>query len=396
MTDWRAADECTHPANGSVAPAGDIRHNDVLPMSRSPSPDVRFGVGVDARPSPQDTDGRAAAAGDSVSVIIPALNAAGYIRRAIESVLRQTVRPREIIVVDDGSTDDTAALVSQYGSVATCLRQPHKGLSMARNDGVECSTSDWVAFLDADDEWLPSKLERQLSILGRYPGLRWCSCHRRDIGPGPPGDAASPAHLLALLAARPALPLVTAMSAGLSVAPSGILVQRRVLRESGGFDPRLCYSQDRDLWLRIALHHPWIGYSPEVGLLYHSDTPDSLMKRYRERTEALGVVCRHLEIWRDAGNPSFQELGQQLIVDYLVRAASAEVSVDALTRAQAIRLAGLSLPARLLLASLAVLPARLARKVGSRLPLRPRRQSVIPAPPAALQEPCRPSSMEAC
>ncbi len=360
-------------------------------MSRSRSPDVYLGAGGDTRPSPRGT----APAGDSVSVVIPAMNAAGYIRRAIESVLRQTVHPREIIVVDDGSTDTTVALVSEYGSAATCLRQAHKGLSAARNEGVERSAADWIAFLDADDEWLPTKLERQLAILGRYPGLRWCSCHRRDIGPGQATDPASPASLLALLAERPVLPLVMVMAAGLSVAPSGIVVRRSLLRESGGFDPSLCYSQDRDLWLRIALHHPWIGYSPEVGLHYHSDTPDSLMKRYRERTEALGVVCRHLEIWRDAGNHSFQELGQQLIVDYLVRAASAEVSLDATTRAQAVRLAGLSLSERLLLASLAVLPPRLARKLGSWMRTRPRRESGIPPPPPVLQELGRAKSTEA-
>jgi glycosyl transferase family 2 len=364
-------------------------------MSRSRSPDVRLGAGGDVRLSARGADTTGGPAGDSVSVVIPALNAAGYIRRAIESVLRQTVRPREIIVVDDGSTDNTVALISEYGSAATCLCQRHRGLSVARNEGVGRSAADWIAFLDADDEWLPDKLERQLAILGRYPGLRWCSCHRRDIGPEQPTAPASPADLLALLAERPVLPLLTVMAAGLSVAPSGVVVRRSVLRENGGFDPRLCYSQDRDLWLRIALHHPWIGYSPEVGLHYHSDTPDSLMKRYRERTEALGVVCRHLEIWRDAGNHSFQELGQQLIVDYLVRAASAEVSLDAATRAQAIRLAGLSLPERLLLASLGVLPGRLARKLGSRLPARPRRQPPIPAPPPVLQDPSRTSSREA-
>jgi hypothetical protein len=255
--------------------------------------------------------------------------------------------------------------------------------------------SDWIAFLDADDEWAPTKLEHQLTILGNYPGLRWCSCHRRDVGAGQSADSAPCAALLALLAERPILPLVTAMAARLSVAPSGIVVQRNLLRESGGFDPSLRYSQDRDLWLRIALQHPWIGYSPEVGLHYHSDTPDSLMKRHRERTEALGVVCRHLEIWEAAGDQSFQELGHQLVVDYLIRAASGEVCLDAATRARAMRLARLSLPERLLLASVGVLPAPLARKVGSGLATRPRRQPEIPAPPPGLQEPSRACSTEA-
>jgi glycosyltransferase involved in cell wall biosynthesis len=275
------------------------------------------------------------------------------------------------------------------------VRQANKGLSVARNEGVARSASDWVAFLDADDEWVPTKLERQLAILGDYPGLRWCSCHRRDVGGGrSTAPAPSPA-LLAFLAEHPVLPLVTVMASGLSVAPSGILVHRGVLREHGGFDPSLRYSQDRDLWLRIALRDPWIGYSPEVGLHYHSDTPDSLMKRYRERTEALGVVCRHLEAWSAAGDHSFQQVGHQLVVDYLIRAASGEVGLDDETRARATRLARLSLPERFLLASLGVLPAPLARKVGSGLATRPRRWPEIPVPPPGLQDPGRACSTEA-
>jgi glycosyltransferase involved in cell wall biosynthesis len=363
-------------------------------MSPSPRSDAHPGARADDRPSSGGAGGHGIHAGGGVSAVIPAWNAAGYIRRAIESVLRQTVRPREIIVVDDGSTDNTAEIVAEYGSAATCLRQAHKGLSVARNEGVARSVSDWVAFLDADDEWLPTKLERQLAILGDYPALRWCSCHRKDVGVGGRTDFARSPAMLALLAERPILPLVAAMAAGLSVAPSGIMVRRALLRESGGFDPSLRYSQDRDLWLRIARHHPWIGYSSEVGVHYHFDTPDSLMKRIRDRTEALGVVCRHLESWRAAGDDTFRELGRRLIVEYLIRSACGEVSLEAATRARAKHLARLSRPERFLLASLAVLPAPLARKVGSRLARGPTRQAV-PPPPPEMQESSRVLSRDA-
>jgi glycosyltransferase involved in cell wall biosynthesis len=330
----------------------------------------------------------------SVSVVIPAWNAASYLRRAIESVLRQTVRPREIIVVDDGSTDNTAAIAAEYASGVTCLRQAHQGLSVARNEGVTRSASDWVAFLDADDEWLPTKLERQLAILRDYPGLRWCSCHRKDVGLARETDSTGSASVLALLAKRPILPLVELMAAGLSVAPSGIVVERDVLRESGGFDPSLCYSQDRDLWLRIARHYPWIGYSPEVGVHYHCDTPDSLMKRIRDRTEALSVVCRHLETWTAAGDDTFHDVGRRLIVEYLIRSACGEVSVDAATQARAKHLVRLSRPERFLLASLAALPIPLARKVGSRMARRPRRRQTVPPPPPEMQDSGRAASRD--
>jgi glycosyltransferase involved in cell wall biosynthesis len=358
-------------------------------MSPKASSDAHVGAGADDPLSSRSAGRRGIPADAAVSVVIPAWNAADYLRRAIESVLRQTVRPRQIIVVDDGSTDNTAALVADYGSAATCFQQAHQGLSVARNEGVARSASDWVAFLDADDEWLPTKLERQLAILGDYPALHWCSCHRKDVGVGRRTDFARSASMLALLYERPILPLVAAMAAGLSVAPSGIVAHRALLRESGGFDPSLCYSQDRDLWLRIARHHPWIGYSPEVGVHYHFDTPDSLMKRIRDRTEALDVVCRHLETWRAAGDDAFHELGRRLIVEYLIRSASGEVSIDAATQDRAKHLARLSLPERFLLASLAVLPAPLARKVGSRLARRPRRRQAVPRPPPEMQESSR-------
>jgi glycosyltransferase involved in cell wall biosynthesis len=359
-------------------------------MSRS---DAHIGAVADERLS-SGGGGRDAPDAGALSVVIPAWNAAAYLRRAIESVLRQTARPREIIVVDDGSTDDTAAIAAEYASAVTCVRQAHQGLSVARNEGVARSRSDWVAFLDADDEWLPTKLERQLAILRGYPGLRWCSCHRRDVGLGVEDFAVS-ASTLALLAQRPILPLVAVMAAGLSVAPSGIVVARTVLRDSGGFDPSLCYSQDRDLWLRVARHHPWIGYSPEVGVHYHCDTPDSLMKRIRDRTEALGVVCHHLETWTAAGNDTFRDVGRRLVVEYLIRSACGIVSVDAATRARAKQLVRLSFHERALLASLSLLPTRLARKVGSGLAEWPRRPPDVPVPPPGLQEASRGYSTEA-
>jgi glycosyltransferase involved in cell wall biosynthesis len=352
-------------------------------MSRSEAP---IGAPADDRPSSTRAAGRSDSALGTVSVVIPAWNAGGYLRRAVESVLRQTVRPREIVVVDDGSTDNTAAIAADYASSVTCVRQAHQGLSVARNEGVARSRSDWVAFLDADDEWLPTKLERQLAILGDYPALRWCSCHRKDVGLAREPDFAASPSMLALVAKRPILPLLVVMAAGLSVAPSGIVLDHSLLRESGGFDPALCYSQDRDLWLRIARHHPWIGYAPEVGVHYHCDTPDSLMKRIRDRTEALGVVCRHLETWPAAGNDSFHALGRRLVVEYLIRSASREVSVDAATQARARRLARLSGPERFLLASLAALPAPLARRVGSRMAWRPPRRQTVPPPPPEMRE----------
>ena len=107
-----------------------------------------------------------------VSVIIPAYRAATTIRRAIESVLQQTQTAAEIIVVDDGSPDELASVVERsYGTQVTLLRKANGGAASARNAGIDRSTGDYVAFLDADDYWEADKLALQLAVFDRYRAL---------------------------------------------------------------------------------------------------------------------------------------------------------------------------------------------------------------------------------
>ena len=109
----------------------------------------------------------------TVSAVIPAYNAGKYVGRAIESVLAQTHKADEIIVVNDGSSDDTAEVVERFGGAVRFIRQENAGASVARNTGIEAATSEWIAFLDADDEWLPNKLKLQTEHLERNPKLVW-------------------------------------------------------------------------------------------------------------------------------------------------------------------------------------------------------------------------------
>jgi glycosyltransferase involved in cell wall biosynthesis len=107
----------------------------------------------------------------AVSVVIPAYNAAGTVQQAIASVLAQTFDDFELLVVDDGSTDDTGAVVRAINdSRIRLLTQPNGGAAAARNAGIACATGAWVAFLDADDLWLPMKLGRQLARMRPEPG----------------------------------------------------------------------------------------------------------------------------------------------------------------------------------------------------------------------------------
>lgn len=104
-----------------------------------------------------------------ISVVIPSYNAAKYIHRALESVFSQSLLPQETIVIDDGSTDDTATVVKSYGSDVTYHYQSNQGVSVARNSGIAIARSEVIAFLDADDYWPTDKLERQLKLLQENP-----------------------------------------------------------------------------------------------------------------------------------------------------------------------------------------------------------------------------------
>src|ERR1700687_5608941 len=100
----------------------------------------------------------------SVTAIIPVYNGAALIRRSIESVLSQTHPADELIVVDDGSTDETSTIIRSYGAKVRHLYQPNSGVAAARNNGVKQASSQWIAFLDHDDEWLPDKLEPPIAF----------------------------------------------------------------------------------------------------------------------------------------------------------------------------------------------------------------------------------------
>ncbi len=113
----------------------------------------------------------------TVSVVIPAFNAEKYLEASIDSVLGQTVRAHEIVVVDDGSTDRTADIVGSYGEPVRCHRQSNHGVGHACNQGARLSTGDFLAFQAADDLWVPEKLERQLEAFRLQPGLDMVFAH---------------------------------------------------------------------------------------------------------------------------------------------------------------------------------------------------------------------------
>jgi glycosyltransferase involved in cell wall biosynthesis len=190
-----------------------------------------------------------------VSVIIPAFNAAGVIGETLESVRNQTFQNFEAIIVDDGSTDDTAAIARRFCETDprfTFVTQANAGASVARNTGILRARGEWIALLDHDDVWFPQKLERQLA-LGRedtranflftnfylWDGQRDLRLMYPDDRSFPEGDT------------------IRRLIFSFTYLPSTVMVRRQTLLEANLFDPELLMSQDWDMWLRIAERGIW-------------------------------------------------------------------------------------------------------------------------------------------
>jgi glycosyltransferase involved in cell wall biosynthesis len=182
----------------------------------------------------------------TVSVVIPAYNAARFIEAAVDSVLAQSFQDIEVLVVDDGSTDETEALVSRYGSKIRYLRQNNGGVAAARNRGIEESDGRYVAFLDSDDAWLPKKLEHQITALERARECRACYS----------AIAVCTESLIPLTIQRSwrrGSALQDLLLLGNVIgSPSSVLCDRRLFSAIGSFDPNLSQCADWDMWVRMA------------------------------------------------------------------------------------------------------------------------------------------------
>ncbi len=183
-----------------------------------------------------------------VSVVIPAWNSAGTLPRAIDSVLAQTWEPREIIVVDDGGTDATPALLAGYGERVRVFSQANGGPASARNRGLSEARGQYVAFLDADDHWLPEKLERQVALLDARPDIGFCSTATRVVDTRGEWVRDWPCSSTA----APLLETLFMHGSAVSGSTSGVLARRQLLLEAGGFDAGLRGFEDPDLWIRLA------------------------------------------------------------------------------------------------------------------------------------------------
>ncbi len=217
-----------------------------------------------------------------VAVIIPTYNRATLLVRAISSVFGQTFRDFELVAVDDGSTDGTCDLpvFKDKDPRIHYLRFPeNRGVSAARNAGVRATGAPWLAFLDSDDEWFPSKLEKQMKWIEQNKEFLICQTQelwiRRGVRVNPPksheklsGD------------------LFAASLDRCMITPSSVMLSRELFERSGGFDESLPACEDYDLWLRITCSNP-------VGLL---DEP--LLRRYGGHPDQLSALLPALDRYR--------------------------------------------------------------------------------------------------
>lgn len=226
-----------------------------------------------------------------VTAIIVTYNRRQFLTEAIDSVLAQTFfikNPRdwELLIIDDGSTDETELLIKPYldsWSNLSYYRQPHLGVSAARNLGLSLARGEFIAFLDSDDLWLPAKIEAQLSFLRAFPLAPFCLAEEIWIRGGKRVNQArkhqkSSGYILERVLSLCLLSL------------SSALFRRELFAELGEFDESLPVGEDYDLGIRIALHYPYYYLSSPL-VVKRGGHPDQLSKKYwgndRWRVEAL-------------------------------------------------------------------------------------------------------------
>lgn len=259
----------------------------------------------------------------NISVIIPAYNEEAFIGRAIDSVMKQSLLPKEIIVVDDGSTDRTGEVVKNYNNV-NYIRKENAGLAAARNTGIQASKSEFIAFLDSDDEWDMDYLKNSWEMLSSHPDINWCcsAYDRRLVN----GEIAFTKKVDEKWIKDGVIENYFACEAQehFSITIT-MIVKRIVFIEVGMFDSGISqFGEDLDMWFRIALENPSIIYSSRVGAQYWErkgsitdnikvDIPRFLHRIQRSESAALikGLEAR--------------QMSEPVIVDWLNRAVKESV-----------------------------------------------------------------------
>jgi glycosyltransferase involved in cell wall biosynthesis len=225
-----------------------------------------------------------------VTVIIPTFNMAAFIGEAIESVLNQTFQSYELIVIDDGSTDETALVAQRYESRIRYVHQANAGANAARNHGIRLGRGSAIAFLDADDVWLPRKLELQVALLDERPDVKLVGCgySERDLK----------LQSVEREVVRRNFPSHEALLEALSIAQlipgsgSGVLIARECFDVVGTFDETLKVAQDWDMWLRIVARYNAAFVEEVLVLIRKGDQTKPAYRTLRTEEDNVERVIR--------------------------------------------------------------------------------------------------------
>lgn len=245
-----------------------------------------------------------------VSVVVPAHNAADTLKTALGSVLAQTAGPAEIIVADDASNDATAAVARSMPGVAVVSLNSRRGAAAARNAGIAAASSPWIAFLDADDEWLPQKLERQFALAANSPEASLVFCASDEFAPDGThlGDTFRGG---AVTTGRDAWKALLKTN---FVATPTVMAPRDMLLRLGGFDESLTVGEDQDMWVRLALAGS-LAYVPTSLVRVHVRAQSlSTFRPTDQSLHLLPMIERHLRQQEQRLTPSERRaiLGERL------------------------------------------------------------------------------------
>ncbi len=270
--------------------------------------------------------------GDMVSVVIPAYNAGKYLGRALDSVLGQSQPVYEVILVDDGSEDNSRVLAEEYckrDKRVKYVRQDNAGVSAARNKGIKLAKGNWVAFLDADDEWLIDKLKLQMGVLQRNKELNWvagnyyrCDCRngcrrelmRKDV------PKLKATQLEELLQGRGYFDDLLKVWQCHTIGWTGtMLIKREVLLEAGGFTVGLKRMNDLDMWLRVGYIAGPIGYVANPVAIYHMGVAGSIIKKHFAAEKIVEFIEKHRSLAVQYGKQEAFEAWVITLIRYWVR-----------------------------------------------------------------------------
>ena len=214
-----------------------------------------------------------------ISVIIPTFNRLDLLKRAIDSVLNQSIKPYDIIVVDDGSTDGTSEMIQHKYKSINLIQQKNSGVSAARNSGIKNAQGDWIALLDSDDEWKKNKLEEQVNKLTKNPKYDFCHTNEIWIRNGIRINQKKRHKKYGGFIFDKCLDICR-------ISPSSSLLHNSILDEVGMFDDDLKVCEDYDLWLRI---------TAKYNVLF---LDEALINKYGGHNDQLSKVTGGIEKYR--------------------------------------------------------------------------------------------------